>query len=1282
MALLSADNNADSSRSRSRQRARTEVNKHSSMWERLNLQKIGSWLKKEEQEPPPPSPVKAEKKAEDGNKENARPHSSGGLLSRRGSRKVIPGLPRPLTFKRLQSEKRDKLLEVPNEGEQRRAASVDLDTLTRPRDIPKSKRELSPPPQSVPSVSAPDLLSPREASAPKEPPPPEPERKVERKVEREEERTIGGGPDSNIPAGARQVDYGIEEPEEDYMCAGIMDLEMPTELPPPPPPPQLELAEAFSDHGSHHSGEDIDDDRLQEELEAKWILNLSMHFRDLSDREKFFVTFAEEPNRWRRVTVSCDYRHLEPDSLEADLKTLHYQRDKSSRIYEAIRDSLPAIQFYDTVTNLKLETADGRLHVHVTEDVNEIIPYPASSSIDHLDCKRFRENAVSFDSHISGFVYKVSVNNRTYIKKEIPGPDAVEEFLYEINALVSLQESKSVIRFEGVIVDEQNELIKGLLISYAEQGALVDMIYDFKPTGQLYWARRERWARQIIEGLSEIHEAGFVQGDFTLSNIVIDNDDNAKIIDINRRGCPVGWEPPELAKLIESGQRISIYIGVKSDLYQLGMVLWALAEQQDEPERQPRPLVRSLDRPGTDVPVYFRDIIRACLSDTPRARPSATTLLKWFPEETLDHDFESKATVRDSVSTHRSHKEYIDPRTAVDLEDISQHRRHSRQQSSFEEIHVPRTEYPAFSGSYIIPNNHHERGRSPGPMSMSNRNRRSDCSPYPGHRSVMSLDDSELENELASLPASRETRWEQVYVDGDTKLVQRGCDIDVRDFGNQEVKDICITSPPSDMDNSFLGSKPSDDTPLGLSMPGGLQPIEPPSLPNSLQDPSERGHSRDADSKASFSDRVHHLAQTQTQPHPPPPPQHREEPERIETPDYYYDSQQPHMPEPAELANLEYDVAVDSSATSTNPPSRVSTGFSIFDLPPNTRRVGNSFMLGQGYRMPPHQDSGFGEPERVSHESERIRHSLDESIKDFSLSQEEDPRIDERLWDEKDGTMFDESINNKLESKTEPIPIFTVPVTPKKTEGQSSSSMLPAPLPSVGPTNVLSVTEVENKGLEEKSSDTTIRPRSILIPDATQTISKAVDSMEVVTPADSVPPPKQTKPNSTTTPKLKPKSISPPVRKPTSPPKDTLRKHTTPTSTRAKKAARDPLYDEYMSAGEDDDEDDDSRSASNDLSAYLTHSIAFDHSIDFYISEHGSVGNMNMNGSGKNEKEKEGGKNMNGSSMNGSANGNAVRDEKKKDEKTKKDEEKTKKNEEIKGEKKTGTMAGSRGPKS
>ncbi|KAF2824174.1 hypothetical protein CC86DRAFT_447110 [Ophiobolus disseminans] len=1029
-AQLNAANNGESSRSRSRQRARSEVNEHRSVWNRLNFQKIGSWLKREEGEPPPSVPaVKAEEEA---NKENGRPHSSGehalrtgGLLNRRSSRKVVPGLPRPLTFKRMNSEKRDKLLEVPAEPEQRRATSADR------RPSPLANRNLSPPPISVPSMSAPDVLSPHDSESRQKPLP---------------EPTIGGASDQNIPAGARQVDYGAEE-SVDYMSAGE--------------PPPLDLVDAFSEHGSQRSGSDVDDIRLQEELEARWILNLSMHFRDMSDREKFFLTFAEEPNKWRRVTVSCDYRQLEPDSLEADLKTLHYQRDKSSRIYEAIRDSLPDIQFYETVTNLKLQTTDGRLHVHVTEDVNEIIPYPSTSAIDHLDCKRFRENSICFDSHISGFVYKVAVNNKPYIKKEIPGPDAVEEFLYEINALCSLQDSKSVIKFEGIIVDETNELIKGLLISYAEQGALVDMIYDFKPTGQLHWERREKWGRQIVQGLSEIHEAGYVQGDFTLSNIVIDKNDDAKIIDINRRGCPVGWEPPELAKLIESGQRISIYIGVKSDLYQLGMVLWALAEQQDEPERQDRPLAKTMERHRSDIPDFFRDVVRACLNDLPRNRPSASQLLQRFPLPMLAIEAKPTVASRDSVSTHRSDKEYIDPATAVDLNDISQHRRHSRTQSSFENIHIPPTEYPASSGSYILPSNNASRGRSPS-GERSSRYRRSDCSPYPGHRSVMSLDDSEMENDLASLPASRETRWEQIYVDGDTKLVQRGCgEAGVHDFAIQEPKEICITTPPGEMENSFMTSKPADDTPLSFS---ALMPIEPQLAQSGLKAPHE-DTPRGVGTKASFSDRVHQLAQAQSQ---NPSPESSPRKARHST-----------IPDSTTLADLEHEVDFSSSVSTSTAPSRVDTGFSIFDLPDRTRRVDTGFSIATGHHMPLHQDSGFGEPERTSYESDRIRHSLDESIRDLKMSRHEDDMINERLWDEKKGTLFGEGVRGR-ELQVKPISFPTITPT------------IQFPITSVGPLDVLRTDAVQDRLLEEKNSNTTIRPPSILIPEFHHGVPKAI----------------------------------------------------------------------------------------------------------------------------------------------------------------------------------------------
>ena len=233
---------------------------------------------------------------------------------------------------------------------------------------------------------------------------------------------------------------------------------------------------------------------------------------------------------------------------------------------------------------------------------------------------------------MSGFVYKVSVAGEPLIKKEIPGPDTIDEFLYEINALNSLTYSDNVIKFYGLVVDEYDEHVKGLLISYADGGALVDIIYDNckdKRLG-LQWSLKERWARQIVHGLADVHESGFVQGDFTLSNIVIDEQDHAKIIDINRRGCPVGWEPPEATPLIESHHRISMYIGVKSDLYQLGMVLWALAMEEDEPEREGRPLTFG---PESRVPEWYQQVAGICLDPDPRKRLHASMLLQLFPEE-------------------------------------------------------------------------------------------------------------------------------------------------------------------------------------------------------------------------------------------------------------------------------------------------------------------------------------------------------------------------------------------------------------------------------------------------------------------------------------------------------------------------------------------------------------------------------------------------------------------------------------------------------------------------
>ena len=519
------------------------------------------------------------------------------------------------------------------------------------------------------------------------------------------------------------------------------------------------------------------DEDIRRELEERWILNLSMHFRDRSPREKFFVTYAQTPTQWRRVTVSCDYRSTPPDSLEKDLQTLSYQRDKSARIYEAIRTSLPDIKFYPTVTNLRLETSgDDRLHVHVTEDVNEIIQYPSILTVRHLDVLRVAERDVHFESHMSGFVYKVRVNGKICIKKEIPGPDSVEEFLYEVNALHSLVGSQNVIQFEGLVVDDEQGLVKGLLIGYAEQGPLVDLIYDFKNTPSLNWERRERWIHEIVRGLSEIHEAGFVQGDFTLSNIVIDERDTVKIIDINRRGCPVGWEPPEIEKMIDSGQRISMYIGVKSDLFQLGMVLWALIEEDDEPERRSRQLLVT-DNPN--VPEYIRNIASICLDPQPRNRLAAKDLLALFPRSlqatlpappTQSSLFDFTAGRLDLPVPPQTRG--LDPITTVERQGIAQgSRSHDREFHDFSNSSTHFDRHPSldlpFDGpeSYIV----ERRGRTP-PLNTAHL----DIPHFNGHyNDALPMNPYDCEPLIVPVSPRGEHRWEEVDVDGHGYIFQR-----------------------------------------------------------------------------------------------------------------------------------------------------------------------------------------------------------------------------------------------------------------------------------------------------------------------------------------------------------------------------------------------------------------------------------------------------------------------------------------------------------------------------
>ena len=243
-------------------------------------------------------------------------------LFRRPLREAVTGLPRAQTFKRQQSERRINLAPVETSLDERRATSSDRrlngfgkSPLSQNAELDFHGDTLFDPYQSyiaMPPSASPLSMAPSNASI-----------------------------NSGFPA----------PPSDAATTSPAFDADIP-------------LPDTTGMPGEEY------DDLIHEELERVWILNLSMHFRDRSQREKFFVTFRQKEHLWRRVTISMDYRNAPPDSLEADLHRTQYQRDKSARIYRSIRDSLSTIEWYDTVTNLKLQTNQGQLHIHVVEDGN------------------------------------------------------------------------------------------------------------------------------------------------------------------------------------------------------------------------------------------------------------------------------------------------------------------------------------------------------------------------------------------------------------------------------------------------------------------------------------------------------------------------------------------------------------------------------------------------------------------------------------------------------------------------------------------------------------------------------------------------------------------------------------------------------------------------------------------------------------------------------------------------------------------------------------------------
>jgi serine/threonine protein kinase len=336
--------------------------------------------------------------------------------------------------------------------------------------------------------------------------------------------------------------------------------------------------------------------------------------------EKFKFTYVDNANCWRRGSLSYASQNAEKNSLERELDRLQSLEEKESEINLAILDKLCDIRFlHDAATHLHVKTENGVLYVHVQHNVDNIIDYPTQTKVDtlfHRGPPCVREHQLVLDSQLSSFAYKVRSSGKAYVKKDIRDQAAAEAFLYEIRVWYSLRNSPYVAQMMAVVLSDDGPWVKGILVEYVGDNTLLALLAH----GYTSWQERQQWGEHTVRGVHEIHAHGWIHGSLMLDHVIVDEKGTARIIGFDRHHREHrGWDAPEYAACPIPG-----HAGVKTDIFQLGMILWALAMDDHEPERHSRPL--SLEF-SAEIPDLYQAAVGLCLSSRVPDRPSTETLI-------------------------------------------------------------------------------------------------------------------------------------------------------------------------------------------------------------------------------------------------------------------------------------------------------------------------------------------------------------------------------------------------------------------------------------------------------------------------------------------------------------------------------------------------------------------------------------------------------------------------------------------------------------------------------
>ena len=387
---------------------------------------------------------------------------------------------------------------------------------------------------------------------------------------------------------------------------------------------------------------------------------------------RFYLHYMVNPRRWHRINmcmITTDIAGDTMNSVVVEGDSLDQKIQVLPRAFRCLIDALlPDVELFDPVTSLQVSlvtTSSGELNynpltVRSTEDYYEMTLLGEEQileDIQSMGCKQHQESDVITISRITSSRFRVQVGSMLCTEQKAPFAHAGQQiengfhnFVEDLKLLWTLRDVAGVVRFEGVVLDDEKRHLKGYL--HEEDFVGLDRLLEKARSNKdlIPWPQREAWGKRIIEIVHEIHSKNLFIGNFRLENINIRADGTLALSHLQhsiRRIWPfLGFMPPELREISVTDSQTassSSCLSQRTDIFQLGFVLWSLAEHITYPgahlcvasgcSQFPRYSCFSAHKNliqlpflAPTTPEYFKGIIRQCRSELPELRPSATDI--------------------------------------------------------------------------------------------------------------------------------------------------------------------------------------------------------------------------------------------------------------------------------------------------------------------------------------------------------------------------------------------------------------------------------------------------------------------------------------------------------------------------------------------------------------------------------------------------------------------------------------------------------------------------------